>query len=133
VSELGPDALVVRGGAQLILDLLIEQIEDAVDEGDGPVLSVFCAEPLDNEDEETSVERICTVAGIPHGKVFVTRHERLANLGITLERDTSDGQAPNHYHARFDLPVGTSQVQDFIACFDGPIPNPTGGRKGRSR
>ena len=65
MPQLGPSALVVRGGARLILDVLMEQLEDAVDDGDGPVLSVYCADPIEGEDQDRTLSRIRTVADIP--------------------------------------------------------------------
>lgn len=133
MSDLGPTALVVRGGARLSAEALVEQLEGAVEDGDGPVLSLFCDDPADGESSEETLYRICATADIPHSKVFVAQQAGIAAVGVALESETGDGQAVNHYHARFDLPVGTSQVQDFIACFDGPILNPTGGKKRSAR
>ncbi len=131
--ELGPTALVVRGGASRDVAAIVELIRDAVEDGDGPVLSVYCGNPEPGEAMPVTLQRICALADIPHSKVLFTTAGQLAAIDLTLESDTSDGQAPNHYHARFHLPVEESQVQDFIACLTGPIPNPTGGKKGRGR
>lgn len=131
--DLSPTSLVVCGGTNRDAEALKELIEDAVDDGDGAVLSVFCGTPLAGEAFEGTLQRICVAAGIPHGKVLVARAGDIWAAGVTLEWETDDGQAENHYHVRFDLPVEESQVHDFIACFTGPIPNPTGGKRGRTR
>ncbi len=132
MEELGPGTLVVRGGISRDADDLVEKLEDAIEDGYGPVLSVNCGEPEPGESFTETLHRICSTGGLPHGSVQVAPYERLEELGIPLTSDTSDGQAENHYHARFGEPVEKSQVEDFIACFDGPILNPTGGKK-RSR
>lgn len=129
MEELGPGTLIVRGGSNRDPDDLVERIEDAIADGYGPVLSVNCGHPEDDETVTDSLRRICAVAGLPHGTVQVARYERIKALGITLTSDTSEEQAENHYHAWFGVPVAKSQVQDFIVCFDGPIPNPTGGKQ----
>lgn len=123
---------MVRGGSNRDADDLVDKIEDAIADGYGPVLSVNCGQPEDGESFAETLHRICAVAGLPHGSVQVARFEWIEALEITLTSDTSNGQAANHYHAWFAVPVEKSQVQDFIACFDSPIPNPTGGKK-RSR
>jgi hypothetical protein len=131
--DLTPESLAVRGGSNRDVDSLMEKIEDAVADGFGPVLSIFCGTPVAGESHQETMRRICTDAGIPHPRVLVARASDLLASGLTLEWDTSDGQARNHFHATFTQSVEESQVHGFISCFDGPMPNPTGGRGGRAR
>lgn len=133
VEALGPDTLVVRGGVSRDPEALMERIEDAIEDGYGPVLSVNCGQPHDGESFTETLHRICTIGRLPHGSVQFTRYDRLDELDVPLTSDTSEGQAENHYHAWFRSPVEKSQVEDFIACFEGPIENPTGGKKRSQR
>lgn len=131
--DLSPDSLAVRGGSNREVHSLVEKLEEAVEDGYGPILSVFCGNPAGGESQEETMHRICTEAGLPHPKIQVAHTRDLSALGLVLEWDTSDGQARNHFNVRFHLPVEESQVHGFISCFDGPMPNPTGGRRGRAR
>lgn len=133
MSELSPTALVVRGGSNRDVQSLMRLILEAVEDGDGPVLSVFCESPASGETFDHALRRLCDTAGIPHPKVLVARAGDVTAAGVTLVSDTDDGQPSNHYHAVFHLPMEESQLQRFVACFDGPVPNPTGGKRGRSR
>lgn len=126
---IGEGALVVRGGVGRNVGDLLGAIEDALTDGDGPVVSVYCGWPADsNESCASVVEAICRealVAGsLPHNKIQVAEASEVLALGVELVHDSSDGQASNHYHVTFQVPVTESQVQSFIEVFGEPILNP---------
>jgi hypothetical protein len=54
--DLTPESLAVRGGSNRDVDSLMEKIEDAVADGFGPVLSIFCGTPVAPEGASRSHE-----------------------------------------------------------------------------
>jgi len=128
-----PSALVVRGGAVRDAQLVLEKIMDAVADGDGPVLSVYCTEPVPGLTLMETVYKLCVESDLPHAKVQLAVAECLLAAGVGLVQWTAQGEPACHYHANFGDDVDASVVQRFIDCFSEPMPNPTGGVKRRDR
>lgn len=118
------DDIVVRGGTFVDANALLESIEDAVDLGYGPVLSVFVGPRESHRDFRSCVRDICVDAQVPHGKVRLSSPMRLRAQGFELIHDTSDGQPESHFHVLFPDDPTSVDVARFIACFDAPILNP---------
>jgi len=76
------DAWAVRGGAARDAGTLREKVLEAVEDGDGPVLSVFCAVASRAETPHEMLRRICEDADIPHGQVQVSTVGRLVEAGL---------------------------------------------------
>jgi hypothetical protein len=130
-DDLPEDALVVRGGTTRDPADVLEKVQDAIGDGDGPVLSVYVDVQRPGESVEDCVRRICTEADIPHGKIQVSRMGRLG-AKFKIVRDVDPGQASCHHHVDFESDVNLGAAQEFIDSFDEPIPNPTGGRRRRA-
>jgi hypothetical protein len=128
---LHPAAMVVRAGVVRDVETLKEKVEDAIDEGDGPTISVFCDVDRSEDDAGLSFEELCAVSEIPNGKVQLSTGARLEEAGFRLVLDTSDDQARTHYNVIVAEPVQESELLRFIECFDEPIPNPKPKRKPR--
>jgi hypothetical protein len=129
---LHPDALVIRGGTIRDTAGLKRKVDMAIEDGDGPVISVFCDIQRSDDDPGMSLEALCRVSDVVHSKVQVTTTARLSDQGFTLVSDVSDGQPSTHHHVVLHEPVQESTLQAFIECFDEPVANPTGGKKRRS-
>ena len=127
MEDLPDDAVVVRGGlfpnAEDVLDLIL----DALDDGDGPVLSVFAADPAAHGSVNSAISAACRGGQVPHRKVRVTQAGALRRLGFKLVQDSSDGQAECHYHVVFSGDPTIVEVQAFVDCFGDPIFNPAKG------
>jgi len=123
------NAWAVRGGAVRDALILRGLVLEAVEDGDGPVLSIFCAAASTGEASHETLRRICEDADIPHGQVQVSSVGRLVEAGFEVKLAVDDGESELHHHVLFALPVTESQVQAFIDCFGQAVPNPTGGKR----
>lgn len=117
------DSLVVRGGTPDD-ERWLDSILDAIDEGQEPVLSVFCDRRAEGEDMLKTIFRIASTADIPHGKVSATTVGKIINLGLKLEYDASNGQSENHFHIVFPAEPSIMEVRELIGVFSEPFPNP---------
>jgi hypothetical protein len=124
-------AIVVRGGTNRDPAILREHLFDAIDDGDGAVISVYVGEAEPSESIEQAVARICIIADIPHGQVQVSDRLTLESLGFTIVLDVDEGEPENHHHVVFREPLDDSQIQGFMDAFGEPIPNPIGGKRRR--
>jgi hypothetical protein len=123
------DALVVRGGSSRDATAVREKVLAAVEDGDGPVLSVYVDRPGPAESPGECLARICSQAKIPHRKVQVSTVAQLIGAGFTVVHSVSEGEPSSHHHVHFvDRPIVEQWVQDFIECFAEPVANPTGGK-----
>lgn len=127
---LHPEALVIRGGTVRDVKTLKTKIEEAIEDGDGAVISVFCdVRHTDNNDNGMGLEELCRVSNVVHTKVQLSTVSRLRAEGFSPELDVSDGQPFTHHHVTIEEPVQESRLETFIKCFDEPIANPTGGKR----
>lgn len=124
-----PDVLVVRGGTLRDVDELLEKALDAAyRRADGcAVLSVFASPPLAGENQRQQLNRICAEAPVRHGQIQVSSMQRLADAGLAIVKDDSDGQGELHYHVTFGTSVRRSDIEAFVGAFDAPVPRPRGG------
>jgi hypothetical protein len=128
---LHPDATVIRGGTVRDVAKLRTKVEEAIEDGDGPVISVFC-DVKKTDTEAMSLRELCAESEVVHGKVQVTTVSRLRAEGFEPILDISNGQRSTHHHVLLEEPVQESALQAFIDCFDEPIANPAGGKRKRS-
>lgn len=128
---LHPAAMVVRGGSVRDVPTLKEKVEEAIEDGYGACVSVFA--DVDKVDEESgmSLDELCRVSGLPHGKVQLSTPERLIGEGFEPQLDTSNDQGRTHHNVTFTQPVEESELLRFIGCFDEPVENPAAKRKPR--
>lgn len=131
LESMPSSSLVVRGGTKRGFKSLVDDIEDAIDQGYGPVLSVYVGEQLESESYLDALHRLCKDADIPHGKVQVARLGQLRESDIQIERYVENGWAETHCHVIFSVPLRESEVDSFSELFSDPEVNPTGGRKRR--
>ena len=104
-------------------------LEDAIEDGDGPVLSVFAEPKAPGESVESVTERICRTADLPHSRILVSSAPRLASAQLHIVRSIDDGEAVNHHHVVFREPLDPVQIQAYVQCWDAPRPNPTSGKR----
>ncbi|WKT88780.1 hypothetical protein QYR02_15240 [Microbacterium maritypicum] len=121
---LADDDVVVRGGIFNDPELILEALEDAIDMGYGPVLSVFLGKLSENGDVDASVAAACKDGKVPHGKIRLTRVKNLRDSNFELTQDTSEGQPECHFHVHFPEAPTSVDASRFIGCFDEPIKNP---------
>lgn len=112
---LHPDALVVRGGTARDVETLKTKVEEAIEDGDGAVISVFCDVKRTDTEEMTLME-LCDESEVIHGKVQVTTVGRLREQGFEPILDISNGQRFTHHHVTLAEPVQESTLQAFIGC-----------------
>lgn len=129
---LHPDALVVRGGTVRDIATLKTKVEEAIEDGDGAVISVFC-DVKRTETEAMNLAELCAESEVIHTKVQVTTVARLQAQGFEPILDISNGQRSTHHHVELTEPVQESTLQAFIDCFDEPVANPAGGKRKRSK
>lgn len=125
---LHPDAHVVRGGTIRSAAVLLEKVREAIEDGDGPVVSVFCDVDRSDDSAGLTLTELSTESDIPHSKLQVSTVGRLSAGGFALTLDVSNGQPRTHHHVTIGEPVEESTLVRFIECFDEPILNPTGGK-----
>lgn len=108
------------------------KVEEAIEDGDGPVISVFC--DVDCTDTQAmDLQELCAESGVVHTKVQVTTVSRLRARGFDPILEVSNGEPFTHHHVVLAEPVQESTLQAFIDCFDEPIANPAGGKRRRSK
>jgi hypothetical protein len=129
---LHPDALVVRGGTVRDFETLNRKVDEAIKDGDGPVISVFC-DVTHDDNGGMSLLQLCAVSDVVHSKVQVATVSRLRTQGFEPVLEVSNGEPFTHHHVVLAVPVEESNLRAFIDSFDEPIANPTGGKRGRSR
>ncbi len=129
---LHPDALVVRAGKVRDVETLKTKVEEAIEDGDGAVISVFC-DVKRTETEGMTLSALCAESEVVHTKVQVTTVARLRAQGFEPILDISNGQRFTHHHVALAEPVQESTLQAFIDCFDEPVANRTGGKRKRSK
>jgi hypothetical protein len=120
--------LVVRGGILRDPERIRNKVLEAIEDGDGPVLSIWCAEAQLGESREELLLRICREADFPYRKVQVGTFGRMRHAVPDVYQESSSGEPDSHYHVSFTGDVALSQVEAFIAALDEPEPNPTGGK-----
>ena len=132
IAPLPDDMIVVRGGQDRDPDSVLQKVNDAVRDGDEPVLSVYCGVAGPDETEEEVIERVCREGDIPHGTVQVSTVGALSQgRPFVLTQETADGEPECHHHAHFGDGYDRDRAQDFIDRFGEPILNPTGGKQRR--
>lgn len=129
---LHPDALVIRAGKVRDVETLKPKVEDAIEDGYGAVISVFC-DVNRTDTEAMTLAELCVQSDVAHTKVQVTTVARLREAGFEPILDTSEGQRLTHHHVALAEPLQESALQAFIDCFDEPVANPTGGKRKRSK
>jgi hypothetical protein len=115
---------VIRGGVARDVAAIARKIEQAIDRGEGAVLSVFIDSRHEGESHDAAVTRISREADVRYGQIQVSTLGKIEEAGLRVEHDVLDGEPPSHHHVHFDVPVAESQVRAFISCFDEPVPNP---------
>ena len=129
---LHPDAFVIRGGKVREPQTLYRKVMEAIEDGDGAVISVFCDITRSDQAAGMSLAELCAASSVVHSTVQVSTVSRLEAAGFELASDVSDGQPFTHHHVVLKEPVEESALAVLIGCFDEPVPNPTGGMKRRS-
>lgn len=129
---LHPDALVVRAGKVRDIETLKTKVDEAIEDGDGAVISVFC-DVRRTDSDAMSLYELCAESEVVHTKVQVTTVSRLRAQGFEPILDISNGQRFTHHHIVLTEPVQESSLQAFIDCFDEAIANPAGGKRKRSK
>lgn len=120
----------MRGGAHRSPEGVLEAVNAAVEDGDGPVLSVFCVE-VPVEGWWAGVHEACEAGDVPHRQVQVSSVGLLESAGFALVADSSNGQPACHHHVVFGNDPKIDAAELFVECFSGPYANPTGGKKRR--
>ncbi|AFC47929.1 hypothetical protein OCO_15660 [Mycobacterium intracellulare MOTT-02] len=127
------DALVVRAGKVRDVETLKEKVDEAIEDGDGAVISVFCDVRRTDNTEGMTLHELCAESEVVHTKVQVTTVARLREQGFEPILNVSNGQRFTHHHVVLADPVQESTLQAFIDCFGEPIANPAGGKRKRSQ
>lgn len=133
LMALHPDALVVRGGTSRDVGVLRTKVDEAIEDGDGAVISVFCDSKRNDAEPGMSLHELCAESEVVHTKVQVTTVSKLREQGFEPILDVSGGQRFTHHHVVLAEPMQESELQAFIDCFDEPVANPTGGKRKRSK
>jgi len=115
---------VVRGGIGRDVDTLMKSVQAANRAGCGNVISVHADVGCTNEGSGISLVELC--AQVPHQKVQLSTAGALAEVGIELVLDVSEGQALTHHHAVLPDPV-EEFAQVFLQCFSEPLQKPEEG------
>lgn len=130
-TSLSDESPVARGGTNREPMSLLQQIEDNIADGDGPVLSVFIVEPEQERSLEQALIKACHDGPVMHGQVQVSSLARVRRAGFLVVQEANEGEADCHHHVYFEEPVTYSRVKEWIECFDLPIPNPDPERRRR--
>jgi hypothetical protein len=123
--------MVVRGGSTRDPGVLRGKILEAIADGDGPVLSVWCDDAREGESREALLLRLCSQENgdLPYPRVQVGTAAAVRQAVDELVQYSDEGEPITHYHAVFAPEVASSQVEAFIQALGEPEPNPTGGKK----
>jgi len=125
MGPLSDDAIVVRAGMERDAKGMLEGLRERVDSlGEPPKLSVFATEIQPGEAMPDTLRRLCTEARARWGKVQVATARSLRTAGFTILDERNSREGPSHYHVDLGWPVSESVLDDFIGCFDEPIPSP---------
>lgn len=127
-ERLSDDAVVVRGGQSRSVGDHVQRLEDNLEDHGLAALSVYAVEPeggVFGDDVRTA--SLC--GDVPHRQIQTSTMGRLRAAGFEPVLDVSDGQPDCHYNVIFGNEVLPEDAERFIRCFDGPIPNPTGGKR----
>jgi hypothetical protein len=108
---LHPDALVVRGGTVRDVATLKTKVDEAIEDGDGAVISVFCDAKRTDTVAMTLAE-LCAESEVIHTKVQVTTVARLQAEGFEPILDVSNGQRFTHHHVVLDETGARIQATD---------------------
>ncbi|RHW25456.1 hypothetical protein D0Z08_19715 [Nocardioides immobilis] len=100
------------------------QLLDAIEDGYGPVLSVFLDDPRRDETVEQVILRVCRGAGILNGKIQISSVGTLVEAGFELVHDDSDGMHETHHDVVFPNTTDIQWCQAFVDSFSEPRPNP---------
>lgn len=130
-TSLSDDSPVARGGISRDPTSLLQQLQDNIDDGDGPVLSVFIVEPNAERSAEQALVQACHDGPVMHGQVQVSSLGRLRSAGFLVVQEGNEGESYCHHHVYFEEPVTYSRAREWIECFDLPIPNPDPDRRRR--
>lgn len=125
---LSDEALAVRGGTLRDPERIRAKVLDAIEDGDGPVLSLWSDDPHEDEHREDLVRRLSVDGDIPHKSLQVGSVGAIRAAVSDFRQDSSSGEPVTHFHAVFSEPVALSQVEAFILAMNTPEPNPTGGK-----
>lgn len=125
--DLEDDDPVLRGGIP-DSERWHESILDAIDVDGRPLLSVNASHREPGESGIDAFTRIALEGDIKHGKVVATTAGMIRNIGCYLEHDSSNGQAPNHFHIVFTDEPTTVDIRELINVFSEPFPNPAKAR-----
>ena len=82
--SLHPETMVIRGGTIRDPSTLKRKVEMAIEDGDGPVISVVCDNDRTGQSDGMSLEALCRASDVVHTKVQVTTVARLARAGFSL-------------------------------------------------
>jgi len=126
------DALVIRAGKVRDVETLTEKVNEAIEDGDGAVISVFCDVRRTDATDGMTLNELCAESEVVHSKVQVTTVGLLRDQGFEPILDVSNGQRFTHHHVVLAEPVQGSTLQTFINCFGEPVANPAGGKRERS-
>jgi hypothetical protein len=77
------------GEAQSVLDAVLDAIED----DEGPVLSVYIGSPDPTESLDQLTERLCKEADVPHKKIRRCTVQDLLNAGFKIEHSVAGSRA----------------------------------------
>jgi hypothetical protein len=108
---------------------VLEAVFDAIEDDEGPVLSVYIGSTNPGESLDELTARLCIDADVPHKKIRRCTVQDLLNAGFKIEHSVTEGEPDCHFHVVFPASPSGVDVEKFIDCFDSPIPNPTGGKR----
>jgi hypothetical protein len=117
-------APIVWGGQLRDPEVLREKVLDNEYASGEAVISVRWATPEDGERLEDYLLRVTSEGRVVHGSIQLTTPQQIAEAGLGLVEDSSEGQPPHHYHVVFPQPVALSDAEAFIRAFSEPQPNP---------
>lgn len=120
------DLVVVRGGVVVDIDTIRQLLEDSVEDGFQPVLSVFAEVRDVSEPVVLAAQRIARTAQVRNTKIQTSTASALAAEGFTLVNEFEVYEHPSHHHVYFDWPIRDDQLQNFIDCFEQPVPSEYG-------
>jgi hypothetical protein len=120
---LSDDAIVIRGGRQRDSSVIVTGLQQVVDDGGSPNLSVYAADPFPG-DVLVTVAWLVKESQIPHTNVQVSTIGRLRASGFEILEVRRPDEPTCHYEYSFSLPLDQYEVRRWISCFNDPIPTP---------
>ncbi len=115
---------MVRGGMVRDPAVLLSQLQDLIDQGKPPAVSLRWREREPDESDEMYLLRVCTEGRIKHGKIQLSLRSTLEANGFELVLDRPGGDPLHHCDVLFDQPLTLERARAFIASFSEPIPRP---------